>query len=202
MHPVTQLPNHPITPITQLPHVRIFKLAAVLMLWALSFILNEVALRTVQPATVVAGRWSVTAVLVLLLLARRGQMGAFTAALRVDWRAFFLLSLFGVTLLYGLQISGQARTSAVNTGLLANIVPVFTALLATTFLHQRLRRPAGLGIVLALMGAWVVSTGGLRLEVNRANGAWAICWCLHLPWPRRCTSCSAAGCCAAIRRCS
>ncbi len=149
--------------------MRIFKLAAVLTLWALSFILNEVALRTVQPAAVVAGRWSVTAVLVLLLLARRRQMGAFTAALRVDLPAFFLLSLFGVTLLYGLQITGQARTSAVNTGLLANTVPVFTALLAAFFLHQRLRLAGWAGIVLAMIGAWVVSTGGLRLDVNPAT---------------------------------
>ena len=146
--------------------MRIFKLAAVLVLWALSFILNEVALRSVQPAAVVAGRWSVTAALVLLLLARRQQVGAFTAALRVDARAFFLLSLFGVTLLYGLQITGQARTSAVNTGLLANTVPVFTALLATILLQQRLRPAGWAGIVLALVGAWIVSAGGLRLEVQ------------------------------------
>jgi drug/metabolite transporter (DMT)-like permease len=146
--------------------VRIFKLAAVLVLWALSFILNEVALRSVQPAAVVAGRWSVTAALVLLLLARRQQMSAFAAALRADGRAFFLLSLFGVTLLYGLQITGQARTSAVNTGLLANAVPVFTALLATIFLHQRLRLAGWAGIALALVGAWIVSAGGLRLEVQ------------------------------------
>ncbi len=146
--------------------MRIFKLASVLTLWALSFVLNDVALRTLQPAAVVAGRWSVTAVLVLLLLARRRQMGAFTAALRVDWRAFFLLSLFGVTLLYGLQITGQARTSAVNTGLLANTVPVFTALLAAIFLHQRLRPAGWAGIILALVGAWIVSAGGLRLEVQ------------------------------------
>ncbi len=149
--------------------MRIFKLAAVLVLWALSFILNEVALRSLQPATVVAGRWSVTAALVLLLLARRRQLGAFGAALRVDWRAFFLLSLLGVTLLYGLQVAGQARTSAVNTGLLANTVPVFTALLATLFLHQRLRPAGWAGIILALAGAWVVSTGGLRLDVNAAT---------------------------------
>jgi drug/metabolite transporter (DMT)-like permease len=149
--------------------VRIFKLAAVLTLWALSFILNDVALRTVQPAAVVAGRWSVTAVLTLLLLARRGQVDAFGAALRRDGRAFFLLSLFGVTLLYGLQLAGQARTSTVNTGLLANTVPIFTALLAALFLRQRLRLAGWAGIVLAMIGAWVVSTGGLRLDVNQAT---------------------------------
>lgn len=164
---VIQSPNYPIT---QYQHVRIFKLAAVLTLWALSFILNEVALRSLQPATVVAGRWSVTAALVLLLVARRRQMGAFSAALRADGRAFFLLSLFGVTLLYGLQITGQARTSAVNTGLLANAVPVFTALLAAVFLNQRLRPAGWAGIALALLGAWIVSAGGLRLDL-RGNTA-------------------------------
>ncbi len=149
--------------------MRIVKLAAVLVLWALSFILNEVALRSLQPMTVAAGRWSVTAALVLLLLVQRRHLGAFGAALRVDWRAFFVLSLFGVTLLYGLQVAGQARTSAVNTGLLANTVPVFTALLAAIFLRQRLRPVSWTGILLALVGAWVISTGGLRLQVQRAT---------------------------------
>lgn len=146
--------------------MRTFKLAAMLTLWALSFILNEVALRSLEPVTVVAGRWSVTAALTLLLLARRGRLGVFGAALRVDWRAFFLLSLFGVTLLYGLQVAGQARTSTVNTGLLANTVPVFTALLAAVFMGQRLRAAGWAGILLALAGAWIISAGGLRLLVQ------------------------------------
>lgn len=149
--------------------MRIFKLAAVLTLWALSFILNEVALRSLQPVTVVAGRWSVTAMLTLLLLAQRRQVDAFRAALRRDGRSFFVLSLFGVTLLYGLQLTGQARTSTVNTGLLANTVPIFTALLAAIFLRQRLRAAGWAGIILAMIGAWVVSTGGLRLDVNPAT---------------------------------
>ncbi len=159
--------------------LRWLKLAAVLTLWAFSFILNEVALRSMGPAAVVAGRWTVTAVLTWLLLARRGQLGRFGAALRVDWRHFFVLSLVGVTLLYGLQVVGQSRTSAVNAGLLANMVPVFTALLATTVLHKRLRGIGWLGIVVALAGAWVVSAAqqpaaegasGLRLSASSALG--------------------------------
>ncbi len=137
--------------------LRWLKLAAVLTLWAFSFILNEVALRSMDAVVVVAGRWTVTAALTWLLLARRGQLERFGAALRVDWRHFFVLSLVGVTLLYGLQVVGQSRTSAVNAGLLANMVPVFTALLATTVLHKRLRGIGWLGIVVALAGAWVVS---------------------------------------------
>ncbi|MCB0230087.1 MAG: DMT family transporter, partial [Anaerolineae bacterium] len=142
------------------PAVRWLKLAAVLTLWALSFVLNEVALDFVTPTTVAAGRWVVTATLALALLAHRRQTGEFRRALRVDFRGFALLSLVGVTLLYGLQIVGQSRTTAINAGLLANTVPVFTALLAVTTLHQRIRPVGWLGIAVALVGAWIVSSGG------------------------------------------
>ena len=149
--------------------IRWLKLAAVLTLWALSFVLNEVALDFLTPTTVAAGRWMVTATLALALLAQRRQTGVFRTALRVDLRGFALLSLVGVTLLYGLQIVGQSRTSAVNTGLLANTVPVFTALLAVLFLHQRIRPVGWLGIAVALIGAWLVSSGGLRLDVTDSS---------------------------------
>jgi drug/metabolite transporter (DMT)-like permease len=139
--------------------LRWLKLAAVLTLWALSFVLNEVALESAEAMTVVAGRWTVTAVLALALLARRGQVGRFGSAMRLDWRNFFVLSLVGVTLLYGLQVVGQTRTSAVNAGLLANMVPVFTALLAAAVLHKRPRAIGWLGIAVALVGAWLVSVG-------------------------------------------
>lgn len=149
--------------------LRWLKFAAVLTLWALSFVLNEVALRSMGPATVVAGRWTVTALLSWLLLAQRGQLGEFGAALRVDWRHFFVLSLVGVTFLYGLQVAGQTRTSAVNAGLLANMVPVFTAVLATTVQHKRMRVVGWLGIIVALAGAWIVSAGELKLAVNASS---------------------------------
>ncbi|MCB0239420.1 MAG: DMT family transporter, partial [Anaerolineae bacterium] len=87
----------------------------------------------------------------------------------VDFRGFALLSLVGVTLLYGLQIVGQSRTTAINAGLLANTVPVFTALLAVTTLHQRIRPVGWLGIAVALVGAWIVSSGGLRLDVTTSS---------------------------------
>ena len=135
----------------------------------MSFVLNEVALDFLTPTTVAAGRWMVTATLALALLAHRRQTGALRTALRVDLRGFALLSLVGVTLLYGLQIVGQSRTSAVNTGLLANTVPVFTALLAVLFLHQRIRPVGWLGIAVALIGAWLVSSGGLRLDVTDSS---------------------------------
>ncbi|MCB0250848.1 MAG: DMT family transporter [Anaerolineae bacterium] len=151
------------------PAVRWLKLAAVLTLWALSFVLNEVALDFVTPTTVAAGRWVVTATLALALLAHRRQTVEFGRALQVDFRGFALLSLVGVTLLYGLQIVGQSRTTAINAGLLANTVPVFTALLAVTTLHQRIRPVGWLGIAVALVGAWIVSSGGLRLDVTTSS---------------------------------
>ncbi|MER2598894.1 MAG: DMT family transporter [Caldilineales bacterium] len=147
--------------------MRVLKFAAVLLLWAGSFILNAVALRSLTPAWIVAARWSLTALCALALLAYHGELPALGAALRHDGRALAVVAFFGVTLLYGLQITGQARTSAVNTALLANTVPLFTALLAATWLRRPMPWSMWLGIVLALLGAWIVSAGGLRLELDR-----------------------------------
>lgn len=149
--------------------MRILKLAAVLILWAASFILNEVALRSLAPLTVAAARWVVTALVLLAWLTLRGQTKQLGVALRAQGRDLFAVALFGVPLLYGLQISGQARTTAMNTGLLANTVPVFTALLALFWLRQRLGWRGWAGIALALVGAWVISAGGLRVQVNQAT---------------------------------
>lgn len=146
--------------------MRWLKLFGVLTLWALSFILNEVALASLGPAAVVAGRWTITAGLLLGLMAWRRNLGALAAGLRRDLGGFVALAVVGIALLYGLQVAGQALTSAINTGLLANMVGVFTALLARFFLHERLPRAAWAGIVIALLGAWVVSAGGLRLQVQ------------------------------------
>lgn len=149
--------------------MRILKLAAVLILWAASFILNEVALRSLAPLSVAAARWTVTALVLLAWLAWRGEMARFAAALRTDGRGLLAVALFGVPLLYGLQISGQARTTAMNTGLLANTVPVFTALLALVWLRQRLHWTGWAGIALALVGAWIISAGGLRVQINQTT---------------------------------
>jgi drug/metabolite transporter (DMT)-like permease len=146
--------------------MRWIKLFGVLTLWALSFILNEVALSSLGPAVVVAGRWTVTALLVLGLMAWRRELGALWTALRREFMGFLALAVVGIALLYGLQVAGQSLTSAINTGLLANMVGVFTALLARVFLHERLPRAAWAGILVALLGAWVVSTGGLRMQVQ------------------------------------
>lgn len=153
--------------------MRWIKLFAVLTLWALSFILNEVALAGsdggpgLGPAAVVAGRWSITALLLLGMVAGQRQTSGLGHALRNDFSGFLLLGVIGVALLYGLQVAGQARTSAINTGLLANLVGVFTALLAVTVLHERLRPAGWAGIVVALVGAWVVSAGGLTLAIDQ-----------------------------------
>lgn len=146
--------------------MRWLKLYAVLVLWAGSFILNEVALRSLGPATVVAARWSLTALLVLTLVARRGELPALRRGLRAEFPGFLAIGVVGIALLYGLQVAGQSLTSAVNTGLLANMVGIFTALLAALFLGERLPLAAWVGILVALLGAWVVSAGGLRLQIR------------------------------------
>ncbi|HVT58290.1 MAG TPA: DMT family transporter [Thermoanaerobaculia bacterium] len=160
-------------------------LVATLVFWASAFVGIRASLKDYSPTQVALLRYLVaSAVLAVYALRRRVPI----PALR-DWPRVLLAGAAGFTV-YNLALNaGETRVTAGAASFVGNTVPVFTALLASRFLGERLgvRQLAGLAISLA--GAGLIAAGeggGVRLEpavglVVVAALAQSVYFCLQRP---------------------
>jgi len=128
-----------------------------ILFWGFSFVGTKLALSEISPIAVVVGRTAVgAAFLLVLMLAQR-------RALRVPrscWGAVALAGFLGVFVHNGVQAHALTVTTAVRTGWLVAVVPLWSAILARLFLGEGLSwvRCAGLGV--GFGGAALLITGG------------------------------------------
>lgn len=136
------------------PHVAAF---AAITAWGLSFVATKVALEFLSPATVIFTRFALgVAVLHGILLARglplrppAGRLGSLV-----------LMGFIGIFVHQMLQVHGLERTTAVRTGWLIGLIPIWSALIGATFLRERLGLRRVVGLVLGFAGAVLVVTRG------------------------------------------
>ncbi len=126
-------------------------------LWGLSFVATRVALAEVGPVPLIAARLVLGAAFLVLLLARRGRLGALRAA--ASW-PLAVLGFFGIAFHQLLQAYALRLTSAVHTGWLIGLIPIWSALLAARFLGERFTATKTAGLVLGFLGALLVITRG------------------------------------------
>ncbi|MHB0870406.1 MAG: DMT family transporter [Chloroflexota bacterium] len=129
------------------------------LIWGLTFVPGKVALAEMGPFTLAVLRFSI-ALAILLVAALRAHHDPGRLR-KLSWGTLALLGLTGVTLYFGLQNLGLARTSASEAGLVSGSVPALTALLSALVLKERLTGLRLLGITASIGGvAAVVLAGG------------------------------------------
>lgn len=133
------------------------------VLWGGSFFFNKVALRELQPFTLVLGRVSLAAVaLTAFVFFQRKQIPVSIAL----WREFLLMGALNNLIPFSLIVWGQTHVDSGLAAILNATTPVFTVLLAH-FLTQdeRLTVNRLVGIMLGLCGVIVLigsdALGGL-----------------------------------------
>jgi drug/metabolite transporter (DMT)-like permease len=156
-----------ITVVNRSAPTRGYAFAAVsVLLWGTSFVATKVALRTVSPLGIVAGR----AVLGWFLLA------GFVLARREvshdrpesgDRLRIALLGVLGLPVHLALQASALTLTSATHSGWLIALNPVFTVVLAAIFLGESFSRVKLAGTMLGLAGALTIVAGGAGVNALR-----------------------------------
>ena len=137
--------------------------AVMLLLWASAFAAIRAALLAFPPGELALLRFLVaSATLGGITVARRAPLPR-----RRDLPVLFLLGLTGITFYHLALNSGEVVVTAGAASLLIASAPMFTALLATFVLGERLPPLGWLGIGLGLVGVALISLGeggGVRLE--------------------------------------
>lgn len=127
-------------------------------IWGLTFVPSKVALAEMGPFTLAVLRFSV-ALVVILTVALKSHPHP-SRWRKLSWGTLALLGLTSVTLYFGLQNLGLARTSASEAGLVSGSVPAITALLSALTLRERISSLRWLGIVLSITGVAAVVLAG------------------------------------------
>lgn len=122
-------------------------------IWGFTFVPAKLALAEMGPFTLAVLRFLLALAIVLpatRLLPPEARVRG------LSWGTLALLGCTGVTLFFGLQNLGLARTSATEAGLITGAVPAVTAALSVALLRERITRLRLLGIVASLTGVAVV----------------------------------------------
>jgi drug/metabolite transporter (DMT)-like permease len=135
---------------------RLSALAAI-VLWGVSFVATKAALRETSPVTLIFTRFALgVAVLILVLRLRRESL----IPPRDSWLMLATMGFVGIFLHQMIQAHGLTLTTAVRTGWLIGVTPIWSAVLATIFLGEGFGRRKVLGLFIGLAGALLVVTRG------------------------------------------
>ena len=135
---------------------RLAALAAITF-WGLSFVATKIALNELSPITLVFTRFAMGAVVLHLLLAIRREP---LLPPRSMLGSLALVGFIGVFVHQMIQVHGLVLTTAVRTGWLIGLTPIWSAVLAALMLHERFGPRKLAGLVVGFAGAVIVVTRG------------------------------------------
>ena len=125
--------------------------------WSSNFIVGKALVGTVPPWTLNAGRFTVSALILLPLFLYRKDWPPRRALVPL-----ILMSITGVFAFNAVLYIGLGYTSATNATLVNSTTPVTTALIAWLLIGEKLTARRFFGVVISLAGvAWIVSRGTL-----------------------------------------
>lgn len=132
--------------------------------WGFSFIATKVALREVHPFTLLTLRFGVGGFLLLIVQLQKDKGFLKNFSYR-DWLSILFLAIVGISGHTLLQAYGLLYTTAINTGWIIAVMPIFITIAARFYLREPITvRKVG-GIVLGFIGVFlVISKGALNLS--------------------------------------
>jgi len=130
---------------------------AAIVVWGISFVATKAVLREISPITLITIRFALGVAFLNAVLASREKN-------LLPPRAFLpslaLMGCVGVLIHQMLQAFALTMTSAINTGWLIGLIPIWTAILAVLFRGERFGLFRAAGLVVGLAGTLIVITGG------------------------------------------
>ncbi len=128
--------------------------------WGFSFIATKIALREVHPFTLLALRYAIGAIFLLVVQFGRDKTFFKIFSIR-DWIHILILSAVGVSGLGLLQAYGLLYTTAIHTGWIIAINPILITFAARFFLGEALTGRKIVGILLGFCGVSLIISKGI-----------------------------------------
>ena len=130
------------------------------ILWGFSFIATKVALREVHPFTLLTLRFGIGGFLLLLVQLQKDKRFLKTFSSK-DWFSIAFLAIIGISGHTLLQAYGLLYTTAINTGWIIAIMPIFITIAARLFLGEAITARKIIGILVGFFGIFLVISKGV-----------------------------------------
>jgi len=140
--------------------------------WGASFVATKVALRELSPITIIVIRFALGLVTLALIVSLKHEWKSIPFR---DLGWFLFLGFNGIFVHQLLQVNGLVSTSAINTGWMVALTPIFAVLLAWALLREVLGLAQLAGFALAVAGTLLVvsrgelMSGGIGLPATRGD---------------------------------
>ncbi len=128
--------------------------------WGFSFIAVKVTLREIHPFTLLTLRFGIGGLLLLLVQLQKDKrfIRAFSST---DWFSIIFLAIVGISGHTLLQAYGLLYTTAINTGWIVAIMPIFITIAARFYLGESITPRKIGGILLGFLGIFLVISRGV-----------------------------------------
>ncbi len=136
------------------PRVALF---ITVVLWGSGFVATKAALREVSPVTLIFIRFALGTGLLLWLVRLHGGK---LVPPREDWPTLALMGFVGIFIHQLLQAIGLTMATAVHTGWLIGLIPIWSALLSGLLLKERFGATKVTGLAGGFAGALLVISQG------------------------------------------
>ncbi len=134
-----------------------------IIIWGTTFISTKILLVDFQPVEILFFRFVMGLLALLTIYPHRLK----TTTKRQEL-TFALAGLCGICLYYLLENIALTYTMASNVGVIISVAPFFTAIMSHLFLKEegKLRANFFIGFVVAMIGIFLISFNGSKLELN------------------------------------
>lgn len=136
------------------------------LLWSFAFVAGKIGVTWCPPLLLLAARFSLAGILILLVSAFRGE-------LRMTWRDAAVFAIIGIAnnaLYLGLGYTGLQTVSAGLGGLIVSANPVFTAVFAALLLGEPLTLRKVAGLALGTIGVAMIVWHRMSVGTDQLEG--------------------------------
>lgn len=180
------IPQHPADPAAHKPLWPALAVLAAALLWGGSFSAMRVALRALNPWSVMWVRMALALALLAPFAARRLPRDLRGSYRKGDWKLLALLVASEPCLYFLLESYALRYTTSSQAGVIVAAIPLLVALAAWLFLGERLGLAAAAGLALSIAGVVASPCWAAPLAAPPRTPPWATCWSSEPrspPWP-------------------